>query len=145
MFVYSGRRGIHCWVSDYQARWLNELKRKQLIKFLVKRRDMVTPFAQVFHEVIHPVFEEIIVQEQHCFDDMALRERAIKLLRSAKPPSTMPNVASGAEWWASISPKLHENELLKIEFDFLFPKIDVKVSEDPGHLLKLPFSIHPKT
>ena len=106
---------------------------------------MVTPFAQVYHEVIHPVFEEIIVNEQHCFDDIALRERAIKLLRSTRPPSTMPDVASGAEWWAKILPKLDSRELLKIEFDFLFPKIDVKVSEDPGHLLKLPFSIHPKT
>lgn len=28
---------------------------------------------------------------------------------------------------------------------FLFPRLDVHVSMDTGHLLKAPFSIHPKT
>lgn len=70
----------------------------------------------------------------------------MKLLKTNKnPPSVRSDIASGAEWWAGFSSSLHHNDLLKIEFDFLFPKIDVKVSEDPGHLLKLPFSIHPKT
>jgi DNA primase small subunit len=32
--VYSGRRGIHCWISDPQALDLNDDQRKSLVTFL---------------------------------------------------------------------------------------------------------------
>jgi DNA primase small subunit len=34
MWVYSGRRGVHCWVSDERARQLNNEGRKAIIHFL---------------------------------------------------------------------------------------------------------------
>lgn len=34
MWVYSGRRGVHCWVSDERARRLNNESRKAIVGFL---------------------------------------------------------------------------------------------------------------
>ena len=34
LWVYSGRRGIHCWISDQAALDLNDDQRKNLVTFL---------------------------------------------------------------------------------------------------------------
>lgn len=34
LWVYSGRRGIHCWISDAAALDLNDDQRKSLVTFL---------------------------------------------------------------------------------------------------------------
>lgn len=44
MWVFSGRRGIHCWISDRNARVLKNFKRKAIIEFLNSGYKQCTPF-----------------------------------------------------------------------------------------------------
>lgn len=34
LWVYSGRRGIHCWISDENARMLSDEQRRTLVNYI---------------------------------------------------------------------------------------------------------------
>ena len=34
IWIFSGRRGVHCWVSDFRARTLSVAARKAIVSFL---------------------------------------------------------------------------------------------------------------
>lgn len=58
MWVYSGRRGVHCWVCDEKARRLDNENRKAIINFL----DVVRGGSQIARKVrlpsvLHPSLE----------------------------------------------------------------------------------------
>lgn len=50
MWVYSGRRGVHCWVCDQSARQLDNDSRKAIVSFL----DIIKGGAQVDRKVKLP-------------------------------------------------------------------------------------------
>lgn len=57
MWVYSGRRGVHCWVSDERARKLNNEGRKAIVNFLdVMKNKAGIQFARKVKlpNVLHP-------------------------------------------------------------------------------------------
>ncbi|CAG9323584.1 unnamed protein product [Blepharisma stoltei] len=154
LWVYSGRRGVHCWVSDPSARRLNDFRRKSLIEFLNSGPKSHTPFLQIYREVLRPRFEEIIVREQKLFENQERLNECVEIINN-QLGAKMQFVAKSTseETWAEVSEFINSQPdsividqiKQKICFKYLYPRLDVHVSMAMNHLLKSPFSIHPKT
>ena len=148
LWVFSGRRGIHCWVSDPTAKRLNDFRRKALIEFLNSGPKPHTPFIQIYQQILTKWFEEIIVNDQNLF----AKEEHIKTLVTLYGENIfeMLNKVEPSRVWAVfvdfVKQKKEKDEILmKVMFKFLYPRLDVNVSTAINHLLKAPFSIHPAT
>ncbi|XP_030372291.1 DNA primase small subunit [Scaptodrosophila lebanonensis] len=111
LWIFSGRRGIHCWVCDQQARLLDARGRSAVAEYLniinyVTYKGSSTPRIQLGDRIHHslrralkfvePMFEEIILDDQNLFgtpkgvsklmhiisDDGARNELAVYLQKS---------------------------------------------------------------
>jgi DNA primase small subunit len=83
VFIFSGRRGIHCWVSDHRARLLTSRARQAILDFLIvpvvvsKEKLSAQPFfsdlhpfmREVYTDILEPCFEEDILVQQGLLDD----------------------------------------------------------------------------
>lgn len=97
LWVFSGRRGIHCWISDAAAMSLSDEARKALVGYLelvkggsgVDKR-VTTRFGKSTAP-IHPMlgealdrlrdqFAELILEDQECFSKREGWEKLLKLL-----------------------------------------------------------------
>jgi DNA primase small subunit len=90
LWVYSGRRGIHCWVSDKEAMQLSDDQRKALMGWLevvkggkdmakkvnvrsslASKAKMVPssfhPFIQDAFDILRDEFNDLVLKEQDCF------------------------------------------------------------------------------
>ncbi|KAE8894176.1 DNA primase small subunit [Phytophthora fragariae] len=76
LWVYSGRRGIHCWVADEQARRLENEARSAVVGYLslvegnensarkVKLREPLHPSLDRAYRLLEPMFEDVILSEK---------------------------------------------------------------------------------
>jgi DNA primase small subunit len=89
LFVFSGRRGIHCWVCDKKARKLSARERRLLIDTLSLLFSKGKPFkdAKPFHPLIKPsfpfikdTFMKMVLPEQDGQGILSSEERYEKVL-----------------------------------------------------------------
>jgi DNA primase small subunit len=158
LWVFSGRRGIHCWVSDEKARRLTNMQRSQLVTFLTGGPQLHSPFEQIYEEVFQPAFEDVVVQRQAVFEHPESVATIMKTLKNEDCKVLLDQAlregGASIDVWSRFKASVRAKGLdplgqkaifMDLSFALMFPRLDVHVSTAMNHLLKLPFSIHPAT
>nr|CAD2203888.1 unnamed protein product [Meloidogyne enterolobii] len=182
LWVFSGRRGIHCWVADQKARSLNNKAREAVAKYLIiqgKENSAITkyrvhPMAEIAFRCIldsgefeNLIFEQGWLETQEEWNkilnlcpDVEMREIMDKEFRRVNTPQ---------DRWELITMRFDQEKRAKIKeenagtklpnipnelsinflrffvLEYAYPKLDEKVTIGINHLLKAPFTVHPKT
>ncbi|XP_068629481.1 DNA primase small subunit [Battus philenor] len=175
LWVFSGRRGIHCWVSDYEARVLDSPGRAAIADYLClivggdNQNKKVHLGADNLHSsikrsvsIIDKYFEELI-QDQEFLQTPGRLQKFLKMipdetLRDQVEKNLEKMSETSLERWAMFVRTYdsylrdHGHAIRKIKYlieeikiQFCYPRLDVNVTKGFNHLLKSPFSIHPKT
>ncbi|KAK0045802.1 DNA primase small subunit [Biomphalaria pfeifferi] len=162
LWVYSGRRGIHCWVCDETARTLTAQGRSAIAEYLtlvkggetVSRKvilpDKLHPSIRHAVDIISKYFLEYIVKKQDLLGDEEKWKKSVL----AEDFATVGTNTSTR--WAIVKQRLksakEKLDLYKypyvkeeIMLQLCYPRLDINVSKGLNHLLKSPFCIHPKT
>ncbi|KKY21628.1 putative dna primase small subunit [Phaeomoniella chlamydospora] len=175
MWVYSGRRGAHAWISDKSARELDDDKRKAIAGYFevlkggaqggkrVNLKRPLHPHLTRSLDILKSYFQTSILVDQEPFLSTAGAERLLSLLPDAalvtalrKKWSSSPDRASAKKWAdidalasTGVSKNLDTTALMQTKQDILleytYPRLDVEVSKKRIHLLKSPFVVHPGT
>lgn len=92
MWVYSGRRGIHCWISDASALNLSDEQRKSIVGHLevikggaaqqkkVELFRPLHPFLRTCVEQLNEPFHQVILDDQDCFRSQAGWQALLQLI-----------------------------------------------------------------
>ncbi|GAA5860389.1 hypothetical protein JCM1840_000243 [Sporobolomyces johnsonii] len=175
LWVYSGRRGIHAWISDPQALELTDDQRSAIVRYI----DIIKGYTTMDKRVqlprpLHPAlvralrnlktaFNDVVLADQDCFRaDPAQWEGMLKLLPDKdaaasllKEFASQPKKSS-AERWAEVekrptsaktdaAARKHSEAVQDLTIQYTYPRIDTEVSRKLNHLLKAPFCVHPGT
>ncbi|CAB4256444.1 similar to Saccharomyces cerevisiae YIR008C PRI1 Subunit of DNA primase, which is required for DNA synthesis and double-strand break repair [Maudiozyma barnettii] len=82
VWVFSGRRGAHCWISDKRARQMGDLQRRNILDYVnvvrdrsnEKRLSLMRPYHPLLVrslDLLKPHFSDIILEEQDPWADDA--------------------------------------------------------------------------
>eukprot|EP00382_Lankesteria_abbotti_P011330 CAMPEP_0113845156 /NCGR_PEP_ID=MMETSP0372-20130328/605_1 /TAXON_ID=340204 /ORGANISM="Lankesteria abbotti" /LENGTH=415 /DNA_ID=CAMNT_0000814177 /DNA_START=168 /DNA_END=1415 /DNA_ORIENTATION=- /assembly_acc=CAM_ASM_000359 len=165
LWVFSGRRGVHCWVADRAARQLPSEGRTAIVDYL----NLVTGSAQQKKKVqvfsrggkCHPMIKRAFLTASSCFSDIVEEQQIFdrgsshveKVISYLQPKQAETfRAVLAAEWKSGASVDFWEllcktvpstdSALMEIVLSYSYPRLDVNVSKDIGHLLKSPFCVH---
>ncbi|VUZ46761.1 unnamed protein product, partial [Hymenolepis diminuta] len=175
LWVYSGRRGVHCWVCDPVARQLDSVGRTAIVEYLTLAHGgearKSKKAAQLVDQPLHPSIESAASLlcprfSNYCISQDMLNscypERIKWVLKHLPADMTLQRNKLTDQWtsdssdnsstakrWNTLKLFLQEvrrNNIIKdIVLNTLYPRLDSNVSTGTGHLLKSPFCVHPKT
>ncbi|XP_061760567.1 DNA primase small subunit [Nerophis ophidion] len=169
LWVYSGRRGVHCWVCDESARKLSVSARSAVAEYLsLIKGGEDTVKKVVLTDPIHPFIKESLAVVEHYFSTYALqgqdilgRKESVDKVLGLLPEDVrkelqqeFKNERNPANRWNLImdhairkqaTAKKGQHFEKEIMLQYCYPRLDVNVSKGVNHLLKSPFSVHPKT
>ncbi|KAM8754184.1 DNA primase small subunit [Acanthopagrus schlegelii] len=169
LWVYSGRRGVHCWVCDEAARKLSVAARSAVAEYLslvkggeemmkkVMLSDPIHPFIRESLTVVEQYFPRYALQDQDILGRKESIDKVLALVpedvrkelqqdfqNEKKPESRWKLIREQALRKQSTAKKGQHFEK-EIMLQYCYPRLDVNVSKGVNHLLKSPFSVHPKT
>ncbi|XP_033628749.1 DNA primase small subunit-like isoform X2 [Asterias rubens] len=172
MWVYSGRRGVHCWVADEAARKLSQNARSAIAEYLsvvkggenqvkkVSLPEHLHPSIEQAKRIINHYFEGYALRNQGLMEDKASWEKVLTLVNDSNLrkllAEQMERAKTSAERWDRLercimgevskgNVKKCQHLVTEIKFQYCYPRLDVNVSKGINHLLKSPFCVHPKT
>lgn len=169
LWVYSGRRGVHCWVCDEAARKLSVAARSAVAEYLsLVKGGEETVKKVVLTDPIHPFIRESLTVVERYFPRYALQEQGIlshkesvdKVLalvpedvrkelqqdfQNENKPETRWKLIKEQAIRKQGTAKKGQYFEKEIMLQYCYPRLDVNVSKGVNHLLKSPFSVHPKT
>ncbi|KXT09185.1 hypothetical protein AC579_7261 [Pseudocercospora musae] len=173
MWVYSGRRGAHAWISDKRAREMDDSKRKAIANYLYVVKGNENSKRNLFRRPLHPhlerslriltpYFTKDVLSEQDPWQSEEGSEKLLALLQDQTLTAALKKKwnssadRSSMQKWADIDTlaeaghlsmdtrRLVENKQ-DIRLEYTYPRLDAEVSKKLNHLLKSPFVIHPGT
>ncbi|XP_076894687.1 uncharacterized protein LOC143547056 [Bidens hawaiensis] len=174
LWVYSGRRGVHCWVCDTRARRLNNEQRSAIADYFrvykgnsnsKSKVSLVGPALHPFlvksYKVLSDYFEKKLLCSQQLLSDeryenildMIPDESVTAELRGKWQGTRRSNANNiNIVRWGQLKHQCSKKKTLglrrcveEIVFSYTYPRIDMEVSKHMNHLLKAPFCVHPKT
>jgi len=174
LWVYSGRRGAHAWVSDRRAREMDDAHRKALANYLVlvtgndhgKKMNLKRPLHPHIDrslKILNPYFQTEVLADQDPWGSATQAEKLIAFLPDHKLTTALqkkwdstPHRSSAQKWsdidsvaeagnLSSLSAKQLVEAKQDIRLEYTYPRLDAEVSKKLNHLLKSPFVVHPGT
>ncbi|OXU26399.1 hypothetical protein TSAR_009767 [Trichomalopsis sarcophagae] len=174
LWVFSGRRGIHCWVCDKKARFLTQNGRKAVAHYLqlisggeftkkkVKLNRKMHYSVKRAVSIIEPYFTKMCMEEQNM---LGTEERITKFLGILAEEDLRNEVkaifdkhsTSVKKWEAFVNHYREQTQsgskkwrrtphlIEEIMIQYTYPRLDINVTKGMNHLLKSPFCVHPKT
>ncbi|XP_077972111.1 DNA primase small subunit-like [Styela clava] len=174
LWIYSGRRGVHCWVCDDKVRKLPNKARSAIVDYLsviqggnlekrVNLKDPVHPFLRHCITTISKQHWEEYRQAQEILETPSDVEKVLKMVPDAEMKEKLKtefnndNRTTETRWERirKATAERYQEDMKKyrklrytpqeIMLEFCYPRLDANVSTSINHLLKSPFSVHPKT
>ncbi|KAI8971782.1 hypothetical protein BDF20DRAFT_824673 [Mycotypha africana] len=173
LWVYSGRRGVHCWVCDESARNLDDSGRKAIIGALevvrggvnagrkVRIQIPIWPSLERSFNILDKYFESVLLDDMQILSNPSTSKAILDLVRFPDVKDKIQDkwiekdrVWTSKEKWEYLvsevgkmerKKRFREDCAMEIKFQHCYPRLDTKVSTDIKHLLKSPFCVHPKT
>ncbi|KAK2575139.1 hypothetical protein KPH14_008856 [Odynerus spinipes] len=175
LWVFSGRRGIHCWVCDQEARFLEDIERSGVAEYLqiigggeyMKKK--VNLSTEHIHksirralDIIESEFIPMCVEEQDMLGTNERMEKFLEVIPEDEDRVELKNLfgqcpSSKTRWNAFcdfVNNKktkrgtkwyLYRHLREEVMLQYAYPRLDINVTKARNHLLKSPFCIHPKT